>query len=381
MPIPTDRELDEMRRVGDPLVDRLVETRLSSSVAAGSLLRELFSSVDLPDHPLVAEYMAVLPPVTLDDPERIELGQKVFDVFGPEVLLILGSCALPLAYAAGNGVQVVARARRLKEDPIRRLCDTAQMVINVMQPGGLAEREIGWLATRKTRLIHALIRFHTRTVPNALWPEEFGLPINQEDLLGTLLAFSIAVLQGLRKIGAPIGAEQGGAYLHAWAQIGLMLGLDARLLPTTEAYALELALRIGQRQIRATPEGKELSDHLLSAVNSVFKIPGYAESLSRFLLEGSPFGENVAQVLQIPAPLFASWLVKARAGEKRIELRLLELIPGAQERRAHLVGPFVQQLLIWKQQSGAQVPFAVPPRLQLKWGVELQAPAPLIDPS
>lgn len=372
MALPTEEQLNFARTVGDSLVDDLVQAHLSSQPsAAGKLLGELFNATKLPDHPLIEAYMSALPTVELEDPRRIKLGQRVFDLFGPEVLLILGSCSLPIAYAAGYGVQVVYRARRLKEDPIRRLCDTAQMVINVMQPDGLTENGIGWSAIRKTRLIHALIRFHLRNVPDTPWPMEFGVPINQEDLTGTLLAFSIAVLQGLRKIGARIGAEQGNAYLHAWVQIGRLLGVDPQLMPTNETEAMALALRIGQRQVRPTAEGKELSDHLLMAVGSVFKIPGYAENLCCFLLEGSPFGENVVKALQIEARPATRWLVRTRAAQKRVGLRLLEMVPGAKSRRSRLVAPFVQQLLVWKRNSGGKEPFSVPPRLQIQWGIRI----------
>jgi len=376
MPLPTDAQLHAMREVGDPLVDELVEAHLGSKpAAAGKLLGLLFASPEMPDHPLVSAYMGRLPALVLEDPDRIKFGQEIFDLFGPEVLLILGSCALPLAYAAGNGVQVVSRARKLKEDPIRRLCDTAQMVINVMQPDGLTENGIGWISVRKTRLIHALIRFHTRSIRTDPWPPEFGVPVNQEDLTGTLLAFSIAVLQCLRKIGARISIEQGNAYIHAWVQIGRMLGLDPSFLPANEEDAIALALRIGERQIRATAEGKELSDELLNAVGSVFKVPGYAANLSHFFLEGSPFGEDVAKKLQIPAPRFSRWLVRTRAAQKRLELRLLEIVPGAKARRSRYVTRFVQQLLKWKRDGGDRVPFFIPPRLEIKWGIHADSKA------
>ena len=371
MAVPTETQLDRMRELGDPLLDPLIEAHFSERPGeVGPLLGRLFSAPEMPEHPLVQACMSALPELTLIDPQRIELGQSVFALFGPEVLLILGSCALPLAYAAGNGVQVVSRARKLKEDPIRRLCDTAQMVINVMQPGELLHGGIGWLSIRKTRLIHGLIRFHTRKNAHASWPVEYGLPINQEDLTGTLLAFSIAVLQGLRKIGARIDAEHGGAYLHAWLQIGRMLGLNPSTLPENEEEAMTLALRIGARQIRATDEGKELSDHLLKAVGSVFRVPGYAADLSRFFLEDSPFGNDVAEALKIPSSGVSRWLVRARAASKRGELRLLEVMPGARHRRSRLVTKFVQQLIKWKRGGGGHVPFSIPARLQSMWGLQ-----------
>lgn len=370
MALPSDEQLTAMRELGDPPVDALVQAHFASEPkAVGKLLGQLFSAPGMPEHPLVDAYMKALPELALEDPERVKLGQSLFDLFGPEVLLILGSCALPLAYAAGNGVQVVYRARKLKEDPIKRLCDTAQMVINVMQPDELTQGGIGWYSIRKTRLIHALIRFHTHSSLAEAWPAEYGLAVNQEDLTGTLLTFSIAVLQGLRKIGCRISSEQGNAYLYAWVQIAQMLGLDPARLPSTEEEAMALALRIGARQIKKTTEGKELNDQLLKAVGSVFIVPGYAANLSRFFLEGSAFGEDVAEKLQIPSPRASRWLVNARAAEKKLELRLLEVVPGAKFRRSRYVTAFVQQLLLWKRNGGGKVPFDVPDRLKLKWGL------------
>jgi hypothetical protein len=368
MPIPDSARLDELRRLGDPLIDPLVAEFFASDPAAeGKLIGQLFSNPKLPDHPFVQKYLATLPSVTFDDPARIERGQALFALFGPEVLLSLGSCALPLAYAAGRGVQVVYRARKLKEDPIRRLCDTAQMVINVMQPGELAAGRIGWVSATKTRLIHALIRHHIASDPQAPWPAELGVPINQEDLTGTLLTFSIAVLQCLRKIGAKLSDEQANDYVHAWMEIAKLLGLDPTTLPRSEAEGMELALRIGGRQICATKEGKELNDQLLKAVGSVFFAQGYAANLSRFLLEGSAFGADVAAKLEIPSPPISRFLVNARALHKRLMLKLMDKVPGAKQRRSAVAVRFVQQLLKWRRGGDGHVPFDIPERLRIEW--------------
>jgi hypothetical protein len=362
-----DATLDRFRAVGDPVVDQLVHEYLERSPGElGPLCGQLFSAPKLPDHPLVRMYLKGLTGDASLDADAFTEGQQLFDLYGPEILLILGSCSLPLAYAAGNGVQVVARARRLKDDPIRRLCDTAQMVINVMQPGALAVGGIGWSSTRKVRLIHALVRRHVQMDSRFPWESAWGTPINQEDQAGTLLTFSIGVLHGLRRMGASISVERGEAYIRAWGAVGALLGMDRALLPETEAEATALAMRIGARQIRKTPEGEELSKHLLSSVDSLFRIPGYAASLSHFLLDDTAFGAKVAEVLAIPAPNWTSWLVRARAAQKRGTLRLLESVPGAKRRRSFVARHLVQQLLLLKRPDH-HVPFDVPERLKLQW--------------
>jgi hypothetical protein len=362
-----EASLDHFRAVGDPAVDRLVDEYLEHSPGQlGPLCRQLFSAPKLPEHPLVGAYLARLSGEVSLDPEAFTEGQKLFDLYGPEVLLVLGSCSLPLAYAAGNGVQVVARAKRLKDDPIRRLCDTAQMVINVMQPGALTAGAIGWWSARKVRLIHALVRRHVQADLPSPWDPAWGTPINQEDQAGTLLTFSVGVLHGLRRMGATISTKQGDAYVRTWGAVGALLGVNGALLPQTEADAAALAMRIGARQIRRTPEGEELSRHLLSAVDSLFHLPGYAASLSHFLLADTAFGAKVADVLSMPAPNWTRWLVRARAAQKRGTLRLLEGAPGAKRRRSIVARHLVQQLLLHKRPDN-HAPFEVPERLKRQW--------------
>lgn len=363
----SDERIDYFRSVGDPSVDRVVEEHLGASTGElASLLARLFSTPKLPDHPLVTAYLAQLEEEPLVNPDAVTHGQQLFELYGPEVLLVLGSCALPLAYAAGNGVQVVARARRLKDDPIRRLCDTAQMVINVMQPGELAAGRIGWSSARKVRLVHALVRRHVRAYPASPWNPAWGTPINQEDQAGTLLTFSVGVLHGLRRMGATISTAEGDAYVKAWSAVGTLLGVDRSLLPESEAEASALAARIGARQIRKTPEGVELTTHLIAAVDSLFPISGYGASLSHFFLSDTAFGERVADVLAIPPPNWTQWLVRGRAWQKRVALSFLDRVPGAKARRSLVARHLVQRLLSWKRPDD-RAPFEIPPRLQREW--------------
>lgn len=365
----SDTWLDRMRGVTDPLVDELIREHAARR-GAGELQRllgELFAAVGLPESdPLVADYQRALPTFQLRDSARVERGQELFELFGPEALLVLGSYALPLAYAAGNGVQAIARARRLKDDPIRRLCDTAQMVVGVMTRGALLPQGAGVRAAHKVRLIHGLVRHHLRAQPGEPWSDDWGAPINQEDLAGTLLSFSLAVLDGLRRMGAPISRAEGDDYIFAWAEVGRLLGVDESLLPNDELSATPLALRIGARQIRGTPEGAALTRQLLQAVESLFPLPGYATSLTQFFLKNTVFGPNVAGALALPDANWTRWLVQARAAQKRATLELLEYVPGARRRRSFIARRFAQAMILLRRPDG-RVPFEVTQPLLGKW--------------
>ena len=373
--ITTDEQLDRLRGVGDPLVDALVADHVArfGPESIRALVGQLFRNSGMPEeHALVAAVRRAVPAPAVEDWPEVERGQRLFELYGPEILLTLGSYSLPLAYAAGSGVQVIARARRLKDDPVRRLCDTAQMVVNVMQVGALKSGEIGERSAQKVRLMHSLIRYEVESDEREPWRAAWGKAINQEDLAGTLLTFSAAPLQALRRMGARLSDDDANAYIAAWSLVGQLLGVDASMLVSCENDARSLALRIGQRQLRATDEGRELTAQLLSAVETLFPLKGYALSLTHFFLEDTVFGGDVAAILGLPGANWTQWLVRARAVEKRAVLGLLNAVPGARKRRS-FVARHVAQKMILLQRPEERGPFEVPVALRRRWGLPLSS--------
>lgn len=59
--------------------------------------------------------------------------------------------------------------------------------------------------------------------------KEYGVPINQEDMAATLLAFSINVIMGIEFVaGRPLSRENERDYLALWRYIGWLLGIRSR---------------------------------------------------------------------------------------------------------------------------------------------------------
>ena len=73
-----------------------------------------------------------MPGVTDDD---IRIGQDLFEMYGPEILMILGCYSLPAAYSAKKGVLVLATTKFLELEPDRRLAETSQIIMDVMTEG------------------------------------------------------------------------------------------------------------------------------------------------------------------------------------------------------------------------------------------------------
>ena len=132
-----------MRQVGDPLADGVVDNLFANNSidAVNDLMRGLIVN-EYPEPasfpPVVADYVKqldVLPDWA--DTAKIAIGQQVFWKYGPRLILILHCYALPFCYVGKNGVQVLALSGRLSSNSTRRILETAQLLVDVMSPGGL----------------------------------------------------------------------------------------------------------------------------------------------------------------------------------------------------------------------------------------------------
>ena len=189
--------------------------------------------------------------------EVLSSGFKFFDQHASDVMLLLGLLSLPYCYAAAKGAEVLVRSKYILENPEKRLLETAEFVFEVMKKDAFTDQGEGLVHIIKVRLIHAMIRF--RIKQSGHWNEqELGKAINQEDMAGTNLSFSLIVVRGLRELGKEIPVQQAEAYINYWNQLGALLGLDSELLPETakEAYILERNIR--QRHFEQSEAGVKL---------------------------------------------------------------------------------------------------------------------------
>src|SRR5262249_34377577 len=129
-------------------------------------------------------------------------------------------------------------------------------------------------AATGVRLFHSAIR--QMLLKNGWDTETRGRPVNQEDLYGTLVVFTVVVLDSLEKMGVTVDAESQEAYVHLWMVIGYLLGIDFSLIhrpapesgPRSDAELwLEEVRVLGNvlwgRNARMTADGQELSAALM----------------------------------------------------------------------------------------------------------------------
>jgi len=370
----TDAALEPLRTVGDPDADRVVAELFDRGEnvvhAVNLLMRDLVENTDVPARSLPAEARRFFQGERLPawaDAGKLAAGQGVFHRYGPLTILLLNTYSLPICYAAKKGVQVLARTGRLSSNPRRRITETAQLVIDVMAPGGLdptSEAGAGLRTAQKVRLMHATIRRLIADDPT--WDPDFGLPINQEDLLGTLMSFSVATLDGLARLGVALSAAEVDAYMHTWNVVGAVMGVREDLLPASYAEGRALADRIAERHFAACPEGQALTRALLDMMEHM--VPGTA-------FDGVPAefvryfaGDRVADLLDVPRPAERSrfvdlWRLFGRAGDRAGDESPV-LVHAAQ-----LLSRALVQALLLVNRGGQRTPFNIPTELRQVWGV------------
>ncbi|KAL3899422.1 MAG: hypothetical protein SGPRY_012642 [Prymnesium sp.] len=135
--------------------------------------------------------------------------------------------------------------------------------------GSLLPHAAGWRAVLTVRALHARVR--QRLLRSADWKKEVsGVPVNQEDMAVTLLAFSLNVIIGCEIIlGVKLPADTQQAYLHLWRYIGWLMGVDddcnpCRSMDEARAWLQsitmhilepdELSIRLAHHMLRAPAE-------------------------------------------------------------------------------------------------------------------------------
>jgi len=298
-----DAMLDAMRSVGDPPADAAIEAIFAhgqEKAAQAFMTHRLTNAAPTPSSlpPALRAFINETTAEPLPNTSRIEAAQTLFVDHGPEILITLGCYALPDAYAARKGVKVLHRTAYLAKRPNRRLFRTMQMVVDVMEPGGLGSSGQGIRTVQKVRLMHAAVRHHLRHDTTSQWDHlSFGVPINQEDLAGTLLTFSFLAIDGLRKLGANITSEAADAYFDAWCEVGKLMGVLPEMIPNNLEEAAELKEIISRRQFAPSDEGREMTQALIDMLekNSPPLLEGIPTGLMRLFIQ-----KEVADYLGIP---------------------------------------------------------------------------------
>lgn len=296
------QSLNQARFIKDEPADRAIEVAFEQTGHAG-FFKDLgvftYNFQQPPAHwpqSMIALWLDVSRSWSSEEQKELLAASTWANSYLPEILHLLGFYSLPYCYAAADGAKVLVKSEKILHNTPKRLSDTAEFVLDVLDKGAFEASGKGFVALFKTRLYHAATRYFI--LKKGDWHPEAGQPINQEDMAGTLLSFSLIVLKGLQKLNRSINLSDKEHYLQAWALMGERLGIQKTFLPANLKEAEQLEESIRQRHFRASEEGSLLAGKLISYYLENLPAginPAWVTSQVRYLL-----GADIADILKLP---------------------------------------------------------------------------------
>ncbi|MFI6166730.1 oxygenase MpaB family protein [Nocardia sp. NPDC051052] len=365
----TATSMDALRQYGDELADATVATLFERGEVGkfNTLMRYVSTAgAPLPDGlPDVArEYLheTSTPPAWVDWGE-MEKARLFFIDNNVHISTALSFASMPACYLVPHVAKLLSATHAL-EYPSKRMAETGQFTVYLMQPDAFEAGSRFVPAVQKVRLLHAAIRHHLSR--ENLWDTEaFGTPICQEDMIGGQLLFSILVLDSLHRLNIHMTVDGAEAYFYAWRVVGAMLGVDQAHAPEDLAAAREFLDTYLTRYMGPSEEGVNLTRQLIDLYEEV--VPGttfdpIVAAVIRYLV-----GDTGADWLQVPRTAWDT-AVKAAPGL----LGILETIEDksplgawALDRLGHVTALFELSSLT----RGRVMHYAIPEQLKADFGV------------
>lgn len=180
------------------------------------------------------------------DWEQIQRGIDIYITYMPAMSQAFYYLSLVPGFSIPKIAQVLQHTKYLvppstSKQVSQRLFDTGGFIISCMKEvsgidsesaplcaSSLRPGNLGWKMAIGVRTLHAKVR---RMILNSninMWDtNELGVPINQEDMAATLLAFGVNGLVGVEFITSkPLSRDEQVDYLALWRYIGWLLGID-----------------------------------------------------------------------------------------------------------------------------------------------------------
>ena len=203
----TDDFLDDLRQQGDWHADQCLAQLIDDGEInhASQLFQHLdfnsdkaiISQVQFPALRAFFDTTNTLPSHT--DYDRIRRAEDLFSNHLYPIALVMLCSSLPSGYAAKCLCEILNLSGALQHHPYRRLMGVMQLVLNATVNRGLAPSGSAIITAQKVRLLHAGIR-HVADEHLPDYRAQYGVPVNHEDMLATIMGFSYLVIKGLRQL-------------------------------------------------------------------------------------------------------------------------------------------------------------------------------------
>ncbi|MGW4203229.1 oxygenase MpaB family protein [Streptomyces sp. NPDC004726] len=370
----TESSMSMLRQTGDELADATVATLFARGEVGkfNTLMRYVSTAgAPLPDGlPEVArEYLhATSAPPAWVDWDEMEKARLFFIDNNVHISTALSFASMPACYVVPRVAKLLSATHSL-EYPSKRMAETGQFTVYLMQPGAFEAGSRFIPAAQKVRLLHASIRHHLSR--GGHWDAKaMGTPICQEDMIGGQMFFSLLVLDTLHRLNIHMSVDGAEAYFYAWRVVGAMLGVQQDQAPEDLESARQFLDLYMTGQMGPSEEGARLTRQLIDLYEEV--VPGtffdpVVPALIRYLI-----GDTCADWLDVPS---TAWDTVVRAVPQL--LGVLETIEDrsplgawALDRLGHLTTVFELSSLT----RGRVMHYAVPEQLKKDFGVSSTVP-------
>jgi hypothetical protein len=296
---------DTLRNTGDLKADSFIKKELSSTESTQKLYAYLFKNEPNPSLiDTLKDYFSEDLNFIFHKKQHIR-ACDFYKKHRSSIGLLLAFYSLPYCYLAENGARVLAASQKLNKDPYKRLKDTGAFLNTVLNYDKWLQGD-AQLYCLKIRLIHAFMRY--KLLEHG-WNQEWGIPLNLEDIIGTNLSFSMLIIKGLKKMGIFIDSSEEQAYLSLWHNVGILLGIPLEFPLNQMEYCSKIDKHISETQFRESVIGKELCKNLfemLATKTNNTMVKNYLFTQSRTLL-----GPKYADWLGIPDSKIPNVFIKS----------------------------------------------------------------------
>jgi hypothetical protein len=236
-----DATLSALREIGDPKrIKKIKNVKGYFSNVATAGLDVALAKSDVGEIVLghadsdFKEAIAVLDSYGIEATVAIAQARGLFTKYGDEICSALLLAGLPNTYATAWGARVLVAHGDLVWALPRRVRQTAMFLMTVLtmdEAVDTAADPAGTSTIVRTaaglRLFHHAVRTQLQRDDDALdaLGTENKTPINQEDLLGTLLTFTVTTFGVLDQFGVEWSNDDREAYLLFWDLVGAALGI------------------------------------------------------------------------------------------------------------------------------------------------------------
>ena len=253
-------------REGRALFERALERGLDGVPNPPAPLRAFFEEIEVVpawlDHKTLARACRV--------PRRAALGHNY----------VLFSISLLAGYLSSGVTKTLAATGELEAMAPRRVAETSQFIESLYGSGTLGRDSEGFKNTIRVRLMHAFVR--DKLLRSGWNTSRWGMPINQADMAGTVLSFSVTYLMGLRMLGFVISQAEREALIHFWRYTGRLMGVNDAFLPATERESLRLLWLVAATQTGPDEDGRALARALLGVPDAYGHEGLLGDLLARF---------------------------------------------------------------------------------------------------